>query len=151
MKITSIIYYIIAVILLVYFASLALPFLKNLLPGMKLIYSLFPVMFILMTHFTPREIIKAFRLAGSKSQGSKTEYQNAFLFFKTAQQLFVVIMLLGIMILVIWSLASGPSNRQIAHPMAIIFGVFIYPLLFMLFICLPYRSALQKKLNDFNT
>lgn len=149
MRITTIIYYLIALALLIYFMSLALPFLENLIPGIKLVYVIFPAAFILLTHYSPAEIVRAFKLAGRKSQGNKSDYKNAYLFFKTMQQLFIVIMLIGIPVLTIWSLA-GPQTTppQIAHIIAIIVGAFLYPLLFILFLCLPFKSALEKKLNE---
>jgi hypothetical protein len=149
MKRTSLIYYLISVILLLFLMSLALPFLRNLVPGLKLFYTLFPVLLILLTHFRPAEIIKAFRLAGRKSQGIKSELENGYLFFQTMQQLFVVLMIIGLPILAIWLLA-GPQTTppQIAQIVAILIGAFVYPLLFILFLCLPFKSALRKKLNE---
>ena len=85
MRLATIAYYVIALALLIFFMSLALPFLKNLLPGTKLVYVIFPVIFILLTHYNPREMLKAFKLAGRKSHGTKAEYKNALLFFKTIQ------------------------------------------------------------------
>lgn len=149
MRKTTIIYFVIAIVLLFYFMSLALPFLKNLLPGLKLFYVIFPVLLILLTHYSPMEIFRAFKLAGRKSQGSKAEYKNAYLFFKTMQQLFIVLMLIGVPVLTVWLLAGPQSTPpQIAHIIAIIVGTFFFPLLFILFLCLPYKSALEKKLNE---
>jgi len=149
MKRTSFIYYLISIALLLFLMSLALPFLKNLTPGLKLIYTVFPVAFILMTHHTPAEIIRSFCLAGRKSHGTRREFLNAYLFFQTMQQLFIVLMFIGAPILVIWLLA-GPQTTppQIAQIVALIIGAFLYPLLFILLLCLPFKSALKKKLNE---
>ena len=149
MRLTTIVYYVLAIILMIFLMSLALPFLKNLLPGMKLVYTVFPALFILLTHYSPREIIKAFRMAGRKSQGAMSDYKNALLFFKTMQNIFIVLMLIGIPILFIWFLA-GPQSAppQIAHIVAIVIGVFLYPLLFILLLCLPFKSAIEKKMNE---
>ena len=149
MKRTSVIYYLISIALLLFLMSLALPFLRNLMPGLKLVYTIFPVVFLLLTHYTPAEIIKSFRLAGRKGAGTRSEFQNAHLFFQTMQQLLVVIMIIGGPILVIWLLA-GPQTTppQIAQVVAIVIGAFLYPLLFILFLCLPFKSALRKKLNE---
>ena len=148
MKKTSIIYYLISVALFFFLVSLALPFLKNLKPGLKLVYTFFPVVFLLLTHYTPAEIIQSFQLAGRKSRGTRAELENAHLFFQTMQQLFVVLMIIGLPILAIWLLA-GPQTTppQIARIVAILIGAFLYPLLFILFLCLPFKSALRKKLN----
>lgn len=149
MKLITILYYVMAIVLLIFVMSLALPFLKNLLPGMKLIYSIFPVIFILLTHYSPKEIFEAFKMAGRQSTGRRKEYKNALLFFKTMQNIFIVLMLIGIPILFIWFLA-GPQSAppQIAHIVAIVIGVFLYPLLFILLLCLPFKSAIEKKMNE---
>jgi len=149
MRLATIAYYVIAIVLLLLFMSFALPFLKNLLPGAKLVYIIFPVIFILLTHYNPKEMLKAFKLAGRKSHGTKSEYKNACLFFKTIQNIFVILMLIGIPVVVIW-LVAGPQTTppQIAHIVALVIGLFLYPLLFILFLCLPFRSALEKKLNE---
>ena len=59
---------------------------------------------------------------------------------------------IGIPVLAIWLLA-GPQTTppQIARIVAIIIGAFLYPLLFILFVCLPFKSALAKKLNELNS
>ena len=147
MKISSILYYVIAIVLVFYMMSVALPFLGNLAPGLLLFYALFPVLFLLLSHYSPREIFRAFHLAGRKSSGTQEEYRNSRLFFSTAQNMFIGIMLLGVVVLLIWFLASGPQNRQIAHPVSIMVMFFFWPLLFILLICLPYRSALTKHIN----
>lgn len=149
MKRTSVIYYLVSIGLLIFLMSLALPFLKNLMPGLKLAYTLFPVIVLLLTHYTPAEIIKSFHLAGRKTRGTRVELDNAHLFFQTMQQLFVVLIIIGLPILAIWLLA-GPQTTppQIARIVAILIGAFVYPLLFILFLCLPFKSALRKKLNE---
>lgn len=116
-----------------------------------LFFVLFPVIFLLLTHFSQAEIIKAFKLAGRKSGGTKSELNNAVLFFHTAQRFFVTVAVIGIFILLIWFLAGGFDDGQgpprIAHAVLIIAGAIWYPLIFILFICLPFRSAIRKKLN----
>ena len=149
MRLTTIVYYAAAIVLLFFFMSLALPFLKNLLPGMKLGYSLFPAIFILLTHYKPKEILQSFKLAGHRSRGTKADYRNALLFFRTAQNIFIVLMLIGLPIMAIWLLAGPQSTPpQIAHIVAMVIGLFLYPLLFILFLCLPFKSALEKKMNE---
>ena len=150
MRLSTFAYYALAIALSIFLMSLALPFLKHLLPSLKLVYVIFPVILILLTHYSPKEIVKAFKLAGRKSQGTKAELKNACLFFKTAQNSFILLMLIGVPILVIWLLAGPQSTPpQIAHIVAILIGAFLYPLIFILFLCLPFKSALEKKLNEF--
>ena len=148
MKYLSILYYLIAVVLLVYIMSGALPFLKNLLPGIKGIQIALPVLLILLTHFSPHEIIRSFRLSGKKQQGEKDEYKNAVHFFHTAQYLFLTVMGIGVIVLIIWFLGSGPNSRHIAHPVNIMVTFLFFPLVFILFLCIPFKSAVKKKMNE---
>jgi cell shape-determining protein MreD len=146
-KISSILYYVIAVVLIFYMMTVALPFLRNLAPGLLLFYALFPVLFLMLSHYSPREIFRAFQLAGRKSTGTQEEYKNSRLLFTTAQNMFIGIMLLGLVVLLVWFLASGPQNRQIAHPVSIMVMFIFWPLMFILLLCLPFRSALTKHIN----
>ena len=147
MKKTSFIYFIIALLLVIYLMAEALPFLRNLIPGARLFLLVFPVIFLLLTHYTPREMGRAFLLAGRESRGSTEEYRNALQFFQAAQNIFVVLMLIAAVMLVIFFLGIGPQSRHIAQPVAIIVGGFFWPLIFILFICLPFKSALLKNLH----
>jgi small-conductance mechanosensitive channel len=155
MKKTSVIYYLISLVLFVYLVRVVIgPAIFDVLaprvPALFLV--LFPVIFLLLTHFSPVEVIKAFKLAGRKSGGTKSELKNAALFFHTAQRFFVTVAVIGIIILIIWYLAGGFDAGQgpprIANAVLIIVGAIWYPLFFILVICLPFRSAIQKKLNE---
>ena len=155
MKKTSVIYYLISLVLFVYLVRLVIgsAIFHVLAPRVPtLFFVLFPVIFLLLTHFSPAEIIKAFKLAGRKSGGTKSELKNAALFFQTAQRFFVTVAVIGIFILIIWFLAGGFEAGQgpprIANAVLIIVGAIGYPMIFILFICLPFRSAIRKKLND---
>jgi small-conductance mechanosensitive channel len=154
MKKTSVIYYLISLVLFVYLVRLVIgsDIFDALAPRVPaLFFVLFPVIFLLLTHFSPAEIIKAFKLAGRKSGGTKSELKNAALFFQTAQRFFVTVSVMGIFILMIWFLAGGFEAGQgpprIANMVLIIVGAIWYPMIFILFICLPFKSAIQKKLN----
>lgn len=147
MKKTSPIHFLIALLLLIYLMSEGLPFLKNLLPGAKLFLVVFPVIFLLLTHYTPREMGRAFLLAGRKSRGTRTEVLNALQFFRAAQNMFITLMLIAAVVLVVFFLGIGPQSRHIAQPVAIIIGGFFWPLIFILFVCLPFKSALQKNIH----
>jgi hypothetical protein len=154
MKKTSVIYYLISLVLFVYLVRVVIgpAIFHALAPRVPtLFFVLFPVIFLLLTHFSPAEIIKAFKLAGRKS-GEKSELNNAVLFFQTAQRFFVTVAVIGIFILITWFLAGGFDAGQgpprISHAVFIIVGAIWYPMIFILFICLPFRSAIQKKLNE---
>ena len=94
MRKSSVIYFIVSLVVFVYLVRFALGPLVFVaiapqIPG--LCFILFPVIFLLLTHFSPSEIITAFKLAGRKSNGTKSELKNAALFFKTARQYFITI------------------------------------------------------------
>jgi hypothetical protein len=155
MRKTSVIYFIVSLFVFVYLVRFALGPLVfvAIAPQIPaLCFVLFPVIFLLLTHFSPAEIIRAFKLAGKKSNGTKSELKNAVLFFKTARQYFITIAVIGLIILWIWYLAggfdAGNGPPKIAAAVMIQVGAFLYPLLFIFFICLPFGNAVQKKLNQ---
>ncbi|NIM16519.1 MAG: hypothetical protein GTO45_31285 [Candidatus Aminicenantes bacterium] len=155
MRKASVFYFIISLVVSVYLVRFALGpavfgAIAPQIPG--LCFIIFPVIFLLLTHFSPAEIITAFKLAGRKSKGTKSELKNAVLFFKTARQFFITIAVIGMIILWIWYLAggfdAGNGPPKVAAAVMILVGAFLYPLLFILFICLPFGNAVQKKLNE---
>lgn len=154
MKKTSVIYFLISLVLFIYLVKLAVGsvIFSALAPQvLKLFCIIFPVTFLLLTHFSPAEIIAAFKLAGRKGEGTKSELKNAALFFDTARQIFTAVAVIGVIILAIWHLAggfnAGDGPPRVAAAVLIFVGAFLYPLLFILFICLPFSSAVRKKLN----
>ena len=113
MRKTSVIYFIVSFLVFVYLVRFALGPLVfvAIAPQIPaLCFVLFPVIFLLLTHFSPAEIIRAFKLAGRKSNGTKSELKNAVLFFKTARQFFITITVIGMIILWIWYLAGGSDK-----------------------------------------
>lgn len=155
MKKVSILYYAAAIVAALYLIKLAIgaPAFNAMAPhAVWLFYVVFLVILLLLTHFTPAEMYQAIMATRRNRDNTKAELKNAYLFFKTAQSFFVVSSLIGIVLLVIWYLAggfdTGNGPPRIASAASFLVTAFLYPLLFILFVCLPFRSAVQKKLND---
>ncbi|HPL17290.1 MAG TPA: hypothetical protein PL180_11385 [Spirochaetota bacterium] len=112
-----------------------------------------PTILMLLSHFSPKEFINAFKAAMAKNSASKGELKNALLFFSTAQTLIaastVVAVFLGI-IMVLGAIWKGYDNnaRILSGWMAVDFVSILYLAFGMLFVTVPFKSAVKKKLNE---
>ena len=112
-----------------------------------------PTILMLLSHFSPKEFVNAFKVAMAKNSASEGELKNALLFFSTAQTLMiastVVAVFLGI-IMVLSAIWKGYDNsaRVLSGWMAVDFVSILYLALGMLFVTVPFKSAVQKKLNE---
>jgi hypothetical protein len=112
-----------------------------------------PTVFMLLSHYGPRECIAAFRAAMAGNGASERELRNAVLFFSTAQNLMiastVIATFLGI-IMILDDLGRGntESPRAVAWWMAVDFISVLYLGFGMLLLTMPFKSAVQKRLNE---
>ncbi len=119
-------------------------------PSLALILG--PTILMLLSHYGPGEIIGAFRAAMEKSGATEKELKNALLFFSTAQTLMIastaVAVFLGIIMILgaVWK-GSDNSARHVAGWMAVDLIAILYLALAMLLVTVPFKSAVQKKLN----
>ena len=127
-----------------------------------LVFVLIPSIFLLLTHYSPVEMKNAFKMAFKKNKGTEAEVKNAFLFFRSAQNIFLMIAALGILAAFIRLIFGVPAIVPIPQDPAphalgrILFAdtivhsilTIFYPVLLMVLVFLPFKSALQKKIND---
>jgi flagellar motor component MotA len=112
-----------------------------------------PTILMLLSHYSPNEFINAFKAAMAKNSASEVDLKNALLFFSTAQTLLiastVVAVFLGIIMILgaVWK-GSDNSARVLSGWMAVDFISILYLAFGMLFVTVPFKSAVQKKLND---
>ncbi len=114
---------------------------------------LVPTIFMLLSHYGPKEFIRAFQVAMAKTSAGEKELKNALLFFSTAQAMMIastiVAVFLGI-IMILDSIGKGQpqSARTVAWWMAVDFVSILYLGFGLLLITVPFKSAVQKRLND---
>jgi hypothetical protein len=118
----------------------------------SLVLLLGPTILMLLSHFRPKEFFNAFKTAMAKNSADECELKNALLFFSTAQTLLivstVVAVFLGIiMILDIMAKGKVDNAKILSGWMAVDFISILYLALGMLIVTVPFKSAVQKKLN----
>jgi hypothetical protein len=112
-----------------------------------------PTILMLLSHYRPKEIVNAFKAAMAKSNAGEHELKNALLFFSTAQTMMVlstvVAVFLGIIMILsaVWK-GGDNSAKVLSGWMAVDFVSILYLALGMLLVTVPFKSALQKRLND---
>lgn len=126
-----------------------------------LVFVVLPSVFLLLTHYSPVEMKNAFKMAFKKNKGTEKEMKNAFLFFRSAQGVFLMIGALGVLAAFIRLIFQFPivpiSQGSIPHGLGkaifadtIVHSILtiFYPVLLMVLVFLPFKSALQKKINN---
>jgi hypothetical protein len=106
-----------------------------------------PVLFVLLTNFSPGEILRSFRAAMSGCDAGAAELRNSLLFFRTAQKALLVVAVLGFLTGFI-TMAAGENDLgrfKVGFGVAIL--VLYYALAGIMLVTLPFTSALKKKLN----
>lgn len=124
------------------------------MPSLALILG--PTLLMLLSHYGPKEFIKAFKSAMATNDAGERELKNALLFFSTAQTLMIastiVAVFLGIiMILDIVGRGDEYSARKVAWWMAVDFISILYLGFGLLVVTIPFKSAVQKRLNELNS
>ncbi|MBN1496232.1 MAG: hypothetical protein JXA07_05645 [Spirochaetes bacterium] len=121
------------------------------IPSLMLVLA--PVILMLLSHYGPKEFVNAFRAAMEKSNSNEHELKNALVFFSTAQKLVIAstaaTVFLGI-IMILNSIGEGytDSGKTVAWWMAVDVIAILYAGLLTMVITIPFKSALQKRLND---
>ncbi len=109
-------------------------------PGIPLI--------LMLGHYSPSEIIEAFRIAG-KGSNCDVEIQKSLLFFKTIHRLIMLSGYFAVLLGVVMILTTYPSenfNKDVGNYMAVCILSAAYAIFFVMIICVPFESALEKKL-----
>lgn len=113
----------------------------------SLIVVLFPVFFILLTLYTPKEMGHAFRAAMEDTPFERAEAEKALVFFETAQKIFIVDALIGTVLGGIAMLRDLKDLTNIGLSVSILLCCILYSLLFIVLLTIPFRAALQKKIK----
>lgn len=112
-----------------------------------------PTILMLLSHFGPRDCISAFRSAMSRSDAGEVELKNSLLFFSTAQTLLIVSGIAAVfigLILIMDGMAMGKaeSAKILARWFSVDIIAVLYTALLMMLVTVPFKSAVQKRLNE---
>ena len=108
-----------------------------------------PVLFLLMTHYSFKEIGHAFFLAMKKSKSNISETKQAIILFKTMFNLLIFSGISGTFLGIIGILADVKNPENIGRWLAAAFLALFYSVLLIGVIAIPFKSALEKKLCDY--
>lgn len=105
---------------------------------------------LMLGHYSPREMIDAFRCAGV-AERSEPELKKSLLFFDTLHRLLIISGLfaftLGLLLVMAYDDPSeGIFNKFIGRYMAVCTLSVLYLLFLIMTITVPFQSALRKKL-----
>ncbi len=108
-----------------------------------------PLLLILLTSYSPSEMIQSFKTAMHFNQSSLTELKTAYLLFDTALVLLYKIAVLATLFGVIVMIAS--TLEWTAEHFALGFSVAILSVVYALFtgvlVIIPFKMAIKKKMN----
>lgn len=113
-----------------------------------------PPVFLMLSHYTPGEMGKAFSTAfRGRADADVVETKNALLFFTTLQNLIlfsmaITVLLGAILILVGIYRQQNESALVLSHWSSVALLALLYGWLAVMLVTLPFRGALRKKLNE---
>jgi flagellar motor component MotA len=106
------------------------------------------VLLLLLGHFSPKEMIEAFRCAGAAAERSDAELKKALLFFETFHRLTIISGFMSFMLgLILFLAGMDLSDEKAAGPfMAVAVMTVLYALIIIMMITVPFQSAIKKKM-----
>ena len=139
----------VAVIVLVIFAAGGSLYAFTSVPSILLVI-LLSLALSLCTHGF-REIGKSFQAAFPRSSAGRAEVENALLFFKALQRYLLVSGLVGTLTGGVAMLANLEDASSIGPNLSLALLTLYYGLLCYLFLCVPFVTALRKRLLHMDT
>ncbi len=103
---------------------------------------------LMLGHYSPSEIIDSFRIAG-ESANSDVEIKKSLLFFKTIHRLIMLSGSFAVILGIVMILTTYPSenfSKDVGNYMAVCILSGAYAIFFVMIICVPFESALEKKM-----
>ncbi|MBW7996367.1 MAG: hypothetical protein FVQ81_07350 [Candidatus Glassbacteria bacterium] len=106
------------------------------------------VLLLVFCTFRPSEIVKYIKLAFQESAQDSSELENALHFFRTFQAYAFYMAIVTFMMALIFILTAVPDLSNTGPYLAVAFLTVLYALMLTVFVTLPFRASLQKKLNE---
>ncbi len=107
-----------------------------------------PTVLILLAVYSPGEFINAFGNAWRGRESSISELKNSIAFFKTAEKLLLVMGIIGLMLGCILMLTAKWEAEKFAFGLSYALICLLYAFLTIFLVTIPFRNALEKKLNE---
>lgn len=112
------------------------------------VLTFFIPLLILMTHYSFSEIINAFKTAFTSRESDLKTIKKGILFFNTAIKLVITSGVITMIFGFITILSFMGTPQEIAKGTSAALLSILYSAIYIVFIILPFRSALKKKLID---
>jgi len=114
----------------------------------SLMLTFIPTAFMLLAVYSPGEFINAFKLAWHGNEGTKSEIKNSIAFFDTAQKLLLLMGIIGLMLGCMLMLSAGWEVQKFSFGLSVALVCILYAFLTIFLVTIPFKNALEKKLND---
>ncbi len=116
------------------------------IPSMAIVFV--PLIFMLLTVYTPSEMADAFRCAMRGADASEAELKRACLFFEGAQQMIYKIALTATLFGVILILSSLSKPEDLGRGFAVAILSVLYALITGFLVIVPFKTAVKKRLLE---
>lgn len=114
----------------------------------SLLLSLILPLLIMLTHFGVIEIVQAFGAAMDWGSSDKKRLRRAALFFKTLQVVLILTGVVGMLFALIAMLVDLDDYSKLGYWLASVMLSGFYSILGLIFVAVPFRSAVLKRLID---
>jgi len=116
------------------------------LPSMAIVFV--PLIFMLLTVYTPSEMADAFRSAMKGKKATEDDLEKACLFFEGAQQMIYRIALTATLFGVILILSSISRPEELGRGFAVAILTVFYALVAGFLVIVPFKTAVKKRLLE---
>ena len=114
----------------------------------SLIVTLGIAIILLLSNFSLREIFRYFAIGFKKDEISREELKNGILFFKSLQRYLIISGFTGFLVGAIVLLWGFEDPSSLASGLAVALITILYALMLTACLALPFRTGLQRKLNE---
>lgn len=101
---------------------------------------------LMLSHYTPGEMGKAFAAASAKKENSGEELNTALNFFENFQKLVIIAGVLATIMGLIAILANLGNYEQMGKNLGVALLTTLYAIIFAFVVTQPFKSAIKKKL-----
>ena len=116
---------------------------------MAIITVLLIPIFLIRTQCTGKEFFNYFKISLEKADATEKELRDGIVFFKTLQKLFITTSVFTVLFATIKILSNVESVSLLGANIALAIVSAMYCTFLMIFVTIPFKGALEKKLNAF--
>ncbi len=107
-----------------------------------------PAIILSLCNYSPQEIVRYFGIGFKKENLDRRELKNGVLFFEALQRYFILSGITGFLVGLVAIFLSMENTAGLTFGLAVAITIILYSLLLVAAVAIPFRTGLQKRLNE---